>query len=78
MTEGVDYGRKLVRMANQISASVPDPGRAAEQTANHLRMFWSPAMVDDLAAAAERDPGRPAPAVLAALSALRPASAGQP
>ncbi len=74
MTEGADHRAKLIRMANQISASVPDATRAAEQTANHLRMFWAPTMVDDLASAAQDEPEAVTPAVSAALSVLRPAS----
>jgi|KBSSwiStaDraftv2_1062776.scaffolds.fasta_scaffold15926_2 formate dehydrogenase subunit delta len=41
---------RLVSMANQIARffeAQPD-GRAAEQTANHLRSFWDPRMRSDL------------------------------
>ena len=61
----------LVRMANQIAANVPDQQRAAEQTAAHLRAFWAPAMIDDLAAHAASHPDDLVPAVHAALSTLR-------
>jgi hypothetical protein len=58
-------------MANQISANVPDQRRAAEQTAAHLRSFWAPVMIDDLARLAHEQPDLVAPAVREALSALR-------
>jgi NADH-dependant formate dehydrogenase delta subunit FdsD len=61
----------LVRMANQIAANVPDPACAAEQTAAHLRAFWAPVMIDDLAAIAAENPDDLVPAVRAALSTLR-------
>ena len=76
MTDDTAHRAKLVRMANQISASVPDATHAADQTASHLRMFWAPSMVDELAVAAHEDPAAVTPAVRAALSALRPQSAG--
>jgi hypothetical protein len=63
---------RLVRMADQIAASVPVPARAADQTATHLRTFWAPAMIDDLAAVARADSGAVSPAVREALAALRP------
>ena len=75
MTGTAAYRAKLSRMANQIAANVPDPARAADVTANHLRMFWAPAMVDDLAAAMGDDPDALVPAVHAALAALRPDAA---
>lgn len=62
---------RLVAMANQIAANVPDPARAAEQTAAHLRTFWAPVMIDDLAAIAHDQPDVVAPAVREALSTLR-------
>jgi hypothetical protein len=62
-------------MANQIAASVPDPAHAAEQTAAHLRTFWAPVMIDDLAAIAHHHPELMTPAVHQALAALRPEGA---
>ena len=47
---------RLVTMANQIAANVPDPEHAAEQTAAHLRTFWAPVMIEDLAAIAHVRP----------------------
>ena len=50
--------QRLVDMANQIAMSVPDRGRAAEETAAHLRAFWTPAMIralDDHATAGQGD-----------------------
>ena len=66
---------RLVKMANQIAASVPDPARAAELTAAHLRTFWAPVMIDDLAAIAHDSPEAVSPAVRDALAALRPEGA---
>ena len=66
---------RLVAMANQIAANVPDPARAAEQTAAHLRTFWAPVMIDDLAAIAHDRPELMTPAVHQALAALRPEGA---
>jgi hypothetical protein len=62
---------RLVTMANQIAANVPDPARAAEQTAAHLRTFWAPVMIEDLAAIAAEQPERVTAAVHEALSTLR-------
>jgi hypothetical protein len=62
----------LIRMANQIAANVPDQTRAAEQTAAHLRTFWAPVMIDDLARIAGEQPDLVAPAVREALSSLTP------
>jgi len=72
MMDVAEHRAKLVRMANQISASVPDPLRAGEQTANHLRGFWTPGMLDELIGAAAQDPDALYPAVHEALAALRP------
>jgi hypothetical protein len=63
---------RMVRMANQISVSVPDARLAADETAAHLRAFWAPVMIDDLADVARREPERLQPAVRAALALLRP------
>jgi hypothetical protein len=65
----------LVKMANQIAANVPDPARAAEQTAAHLRTFWAPVMIDDLAEIARGNPSAVTPPVHEALAALRPEGA---
>ena len=62
----------LIRMANQIAANVPDQTRAAEQTAAHLRAFWAPVMIADLAAAAREQPDLVVPAVREALATLAP------
>ena len=65
---------RLVRMANQIAANVPDPARAAEQTAAHLRGFWAPSMIEALAVVAAEQPERLTAAVREALSFLDPSS----
>jgi hypothetical protein len=62
-------------MANQIAANVPDPAHAGEQTAAHLRAFWAPVMIDDLAEFALGDPSAVTPPVHEALAALRPEGA---
>ena len=66
---------RLVTMANQIAANVPDRAHAAEQTAAHLRTFWAPVMIDDLVAIVHDSPDAVVPAVHEALSALRPEGA---
>ena len=43
---------KLVRMVNQISVNWdcgPDKARAIAGVVDHLRRFWSPLMLDELA-----------------------------
>lgn len=40
--------QRMVDMANQIAMNIPDRSRAAEGTANHLRAFWTPAMLREL------------------------------
>lgn len=62
----------LVRMANQISANVPDREAPATQTAAHLASFWTPAMIDNLAQRVEAQPEAVTPGVRAALAILRP------
>lgn len=49
----------LVQMANDIAdyfVSVPDPDQAAEQVANHLRMFWAPRMRQKICARLQAEP----------------------
>lgn len=44
---------KLVRMANDIAANFdcgPDRDKAVAGVADHLRRFWSPGMLDEIAA----------------------------
>jgi hypothetical protein len=62
----------LVKMANQIAASVPDQGVAVDQTVTHLRSFWSPAMIDILARHAQTEPESVSRTVHSALDILRP------
>lgn len=62
---------RLVRMANQIAASVPDRALVAEQTAAHLKTFWTTSMIATLAQYASEDPEAVEPSVLAALDILR-------
>jgi NADH-dependant formate dehydrogenase delta subunit FdsD len=66
---------RLVTMANQIAANVPDPAHAAEQTAAHLRTFWAPVMIDDLAEIVHANPDAVTPPVHEALAVLRPEGA---
>jgi formate dehydrogenase subunit delta len=62
----------LVKMANQIAASVPNRTHAGVETAQHIQRFWTPAMIDELAAFARVNPDDVAPDVRQALDALRP------
>jgi len=62
----------LVKMANQIAASVPDQGAAVDQTAAHLRLFWTPTMIDTLAAHLHDHPGSVSAPVREAVRQLRP------
>jgi hypothetical protein len=62
----------LVRMANQIALSVPDQALAAEQTAAHLKAFWTPSMIDELTREVARDPECVNSTVKQALADLRP------
>jgi hypothetical protein len=60
----------VVKMANQISANVPDRSRVAEQTATHLRSFWAPVMIEELARCVIAQPDIVTPDVVAALVQL--------
>ena len=62
---------RLAKMANQIAASIPDAGRSAEQTAAHLRAFWTPRMIADLGRVARADPDGLRADVHRALALLR-------
>lgn len=63
---------RLVAMANQIALGVPDRGNVCEQIVTHLRSFWAPSMIDELAAYAPSHEGELRPEVLKALVVLRP------
>lgn len=63
---------RLVAMANQIALGVPDRAHAASQLSQHLRSFWAPAMIDQLASHAAASPGDLEPEVIVALETLRP------
>lgn len=63
---------RLVTMANQIALGVPDRGHVSEQIVTHLRSFWAPSMIDELAAYAPAHEGELHPEVLDALAVLRP------
>jgi hypothetical protein len=41
---------RMVVMANQIAANVPDRAHASQQTAAHLTSFWAPSMIAALRA----------------------------
>jgi len=63
----------LVRMVNQIAANLQaagDTNVVAEQTASHLRRFWSPAMRRRLADYACQDGADLTPAALQAARSL--------
>jgi hypothetical protein len=59
-------------MANQIARGVPDRRHVSEQVVTHLRSFWAPSMIDELAAYAPAHEGDLQPEVLTALAVLRP------
>ena len=63
---------RLVTMANQIALGVPDRRHVSEQVAFHLRSFWAPSMIDELAAYAPAHESELRPEVLEALAVLRP------
>jgi hypothetical protein len=62
----------LVKMANQISVSVPNQDLAVEQTVAHLTSFWAPAMIDALARHHAEQPDDVNATVANALAELRP------
>jgi len=65
----------LVKMANQIAVSVPDQAAAIDQTAAHLRMFWTPTMIDTLAEHLDDQPESVSATVREAVRTLRPGGA---
>ncbi len=62
----------LVKMANQIAASVPERTRVPTLTAAHLRKFWAPVMIDTLDARVRDEPDAVSADVREALTILRP------
>jgi len=65
----------LVKMANHIAANVPTRDDAATETTQHIRRFWTPAMIDALAREVAGDPAAVSAPVQAALASLRPGGA---
>jgi hypothetical protein len=63
---------RLVAMANQIALGVPDRTHVADQVAHHIRSFWAPSMINELATHAAASPGDLQPEVIDALTTLRP------
>ena len=63
---------RLVTMANQIALGVPDRRLVSEQVVTHLRSFWAPSMIDELAAYAPAHESELQPEVIDALAVLRP------
>ena len=63
---------RLVTMANQIALGVPDRHHVSEQVVTHLRSFWAPSMIDELAAYAPSHESELQPEVIDALAVLRP------
>lgn len=63
----------LIKMANQIAASVPDQANADQQTAAHLAAFWTPAMIHSLAEHVQANPDDVSSAVRDALTRLQQA-----
>ena len=62
----------LVKMANQIGMSVPDQSAAATLTAAHLKSFWSPSMIEELARYGVDHPEAVSTTVRSAIDLLRP------
>ena len=62
----------LVRMLNQIAQNFGylPPGEAAAETANHLRQFWTPEMLEHLAEHLEAGGGDLSPVALEAARLL--------
>ena len=58
-----DTTARLIRMADQIVRNLPPSEQRADQTADHIRRFWTPKMQADLRNAVE---GRDIDPVLAA------------
>lgn len=65
----------LVRMSNQIAANFShhEAEQAAAETAYHLERFWTPRMLDQLAAHARADADDLDPLVVDAIGRLRAA-----
>ncbi len=64
---------KLVRMANQIGAfyaAMPD-GEATTGAASHLRLYWTPKMIDELLAFTSRGSDALNPTAAHAVETLR-------
>lgn len=65
-------GERLIYMANQIARNLAteDPGRAAEMVAEHIRLFWDPAMRARIAVLAAEDAGALSPVAAAAVARI--------
>ncbi len=59
---------RLVAMANQIAANVPNRDAVAEQVAHHIQQFWTPPMRRELQTIAKNEPDTFDVAVLNALA----------
>ena len=72
MTDDTVMARhRLVAMANQIAANVPNRDAVAEQVAQHIQQFWTPPMRRELQTLAENEPDTFDVAVLNALALER-------
>lgn len=62
----------LVKMANQIAASIPAPNPEAriENAAAHMRRFWTPAMIAKVKEHAQHGAGDLSPEAARAVAAL--------
>ena len=62
----------LVKMANQIAASIPAPNPEAhiENAAAHMRRFWTPAMIAKLKEHAQHGAGDLSPVAARVVTAL--------
>lgn len=71
--EGVmSTGERLIYMANQIARNLgaEEPARAAEMVAEHIRLYWDPAMRARIVALAAEDAGVLSPVAAAAIDRI--------
>lgn len=71
--EGVmSTGERLIYMANQIARNLAteEPGRATEMVAEHIQLFWDPAMRARIVALAAEDAGALSPVAAAAVARI--------
>lgn len=60
----------IVRMANQIARAFASEPRKVEETANHIKSFWTRSMIEELRACAAADASKLDPVVIEAIKLL--------